>query len=170
VEGTHDAALQALVDVTRKRIAAIEDHSAPTLGEKFGRALIEGVYAAILAVTMGAWTVAGFVIWVPLLIRTTAFLAATVFYVSLFRDLARLAQAQGRVHFAVRFYPQGFEHFQSFYRKRGEPEQPVGLLEPLTSLTRRELLIEIAWVVTLWALLVFSIRAAIAALFGGPVV
>ena len=162
----NEAALQELVDVTRRRLAGIEKQSAPSALDRFEHYLIESVYAVILAVTVGAWAVLGFVVWVPLLVRTTSILAGTVFYVSLFRDQARVAQAQANVHFAVRFYARGFEHFLVFYRQRAEPETPVGLFEPLTTMTGRELLVECAWVVTVWVVTVFSVNAAVSALFG----
>ena len=165
-DGSSDAALFALVDATRRRIAAIDKASPPSAVDRFGHYLIEGVYAVILAVTVGAWAVLGFVVWVPLLVRYTTLLAGTVFYVSLFRDPARLAHAQSRVHFAVRFYKRGFEHFLTFYRKRGEPEQPVGLFEPLTTMTRNELLVEGAWVGTVWIAAAFAFRTAASALLG----
>ncbi len=165
-DDSHEAALQVLVDATRRRLAAIEEESPPSAGDRFGHYLIEGVYALILVVTASAWIVLGFVVWVPLLVRSTARLAGTVFYVSLFRDQPRLAHAQSRVHFAVRFYPRGFEHFRAFYRQRGEPEQPVGLFEPLTTMTRGELLGEGAWVASVWIGTAFTARAAASALFG----
>jgi hypothetical protein len=164
--GAHEAALHALVDATRRRLETIEKENAPSAIDRFGHYLIEAVYAAILGVTVGAWTLLGFVVWVPLLVRTTTLLAGTVFYVSLFRDPARLAHAQSRVHFAVRFYTRGFQHFLAFYRQRGEPEQPVGLFEPLSTMTRNELLVEGAWVVTVWIATAFAVRAAASALFG----
>lgn len=163
---SEDAALQSLVDVTRRRLEAIDRQSAPSAGDRFGHQLIEGVYAVILGVTVGAWTALGCVVWVPLLVRTTILLAGTVFYVSLFRDQARLAHAQRRVHFAVRFYARGFEHFRAFYRQRREPETPVGLFEPLTTMTRRELLIEVVWVGSVWMAIVFAVISAASALFG----
>jgi hypothetical protein len=146
-----EAALLALVDGTRRRLAAIE--SAPFIGDRFGQRLIEAVYGVILALTMSAWAVLGFVVWVPLLVQHTIFLAGTVFYVSLFRDQIKLAHAQGRVQFATRFYANGFEHFLAFYRQRGQPDTPVGLFEPLTAMTRGDFLVEGAWVVTVWGAL-----------------
>jgi hypothetical protein len=161
-----DAALQALVDATRKRLAALEKQSAPSAVDRFEHYLIEGVYAVILAVTVGAWAVLGFVVWVPLLVRTTTFLAGTVFYISLFRNPARMADAQSGVHFAVRFYGRGFEHFLGFYRQRREPEKPAGLFEPLTTMTRDDLLVECVWVVTVWMATVFTVYRATSALVG----
>ena len=164
-DGSQEVALQALVDATKRRLAVIETQRAPSALDRFGQFLIEGVYAAILVVTVGAWAVLGFVVWVPLLVRTTMFLAGTVFYVSLFRDLAQLARAQSSVHFAVRLYSRGFEHFRAFYRQRGQPEQPVGLFEPLTSMTRDDLLVEGVWVGTVWVGAVFAVNAAASAVF-----
>ena len=145
-----EAALLALVDGTRRRLAAIEEESDPSVWDRFGRSLIEGVYAVILGVTIGAWTLLGFVVWVPLVIRNTILLAGTVFYVSLFRDKAKLTFAQCQVQFAARFYARGFEHFLACYRQRGEPYPPVGLFEPLTAMTRGELLVDGLWVITVW--------------------
>ncbi|HUR21550.1 MAG TPA: hypothetical protein VMZ90_12120 [Vicinamibacterales bacterium] len=164
--GSREAELHVLVDVTRRRIAALETQSAPSAGDRLGYYLIEAVYAVILVVTIGAWAVLGFVVWVPLLVRTTTLFAATVFYVSLFRDRARLASAQRCLHFAVRFYERGFAHFRAFYRQRGEPETPAGLFEPLTALTRSEVLLVCLWVVTVWTLSAFSVKAAASALLG----
>ena len=161
-----DAALQALVDATRRRLAAIEKQSAPSAVDRFEHYLIEGVYGAILVVTVGSWAVLGFVVWVPLLVRTTTLLAGTVFSVSLFRNPARMAHAQAGVHFAVRFYGRGFEHFLGFYRQRREPETPAGLFEPLTTMTRDDLLVECVWVVTVWIATVFTVYRAASALFG----
>jgi hypothetical protein len=165
-DGASDAALFALVDVTRRRLAALERQNPPSPVDRFGHYLIEGVYALILVVTMGAWAVLGFVVWVPLLVRATILLAGTVFYVSLFRDPEKLAHAQRSVHFAVRLYARGFEHFLTFYRKRGEPVTPVGLFEPLTAMTRDDFLIDGVWVATVWLAAVFAVNAAAAALFG----
>ena len=154
------------MDVTRKRIAALEKQSAPSAGDRLGYYLIEAVYAVILVVTIGGWAVLGFVVWVPLLVRTTTLFTATVFYVSLFRDQAKLAYAQSSVHFAVRLYARGFEHFLTFYRKRGEPVTPVGLFEPLTAMTRDDLLVECLWVGTVWVGIAFAVNAAASALLG----
>src|SRR5450755_2647870 len=41
-------------------------------------------YVLILAVTVIGWTVIGFLVWVPLLIRTTMLLTAVVLYATLF--------------------------------------------------------------------------------------
>jgi hypothetical protein len=163
--GPDDAALRALVDVTRRRLATLERQNPPSTVDRFGHYLIEGVYAVILVVTVGAWAVLGFVTWVPLLVRATILLAGTVFYVSLFRDPEKLAHAQRSVHFAVRLYARGFEHFLTFYRKRGEPVTPVGLFEPLTAMTRDDFLIDGVWVATVWLAAVFAVNAAAAALF-----
>ena len=152
-DDAHEAAIQALVDVTKRRLK----RSASPRGDRFAHYLIEGVYAVILAVTVGAWSVLGFVVWLPLLVRTTCVLAGTVFYVSLFRDPARAAQAQENVRFAARFYARGFEHFLGFYRQRGEPETPVGLFEPLTAMTRRQFVVECAWVVSVWMVTVLPL-------------
>ena len=154
-----------MVDVTRKRVAALEKQNPPSTVDRFGHFLIESVYAVILVVTVGGWAVLGFVAWVPLLVRATILLAGTVFYVSLFRDPEKLAHAQRSVHFAVRLYARGFEHFLTFYRKRGEPVTPVGLFEPLTSMTRDDLLVEGVWVGTVWMAAVFAMNAAASALF-----
>ena len=145
-----EAALVALVDVTRRRLAALDEERDPSVWDRFGRSLIECVYAVILGVTIGSWTVLGFVVWVPLLVRNTMLLAGTVLYVSLYRDQAKLSYAQGQVQFAARFYARGFEHFLSFYRQRGEPYPPVGLFEPLTTVTRGDLLVDGLWVITVW--------------------
>ena len=132
----------------------------------FGHYLKEGVYAFILVVTVGAWTVIGLAVWLPLLVRSTTLLAGTVFYHSLFRDQGRVAHAQRSVHFAVRFYVRGFEHFLGFYRQRGEPEQPVGLFEPLTAMKWKELLIECGWVLGVWVVSYFALHALVMAVFG----
>jgi hypothetical protein len=165
---SNEAALQALVSGTKKRLALIEQQSAPPSAvDRLEQHLTEGVYAVILAVTVSAWTVLGFVVWMPLLVRTTALLAGTIFYVSLFRDHARLAYAQEWFRFAVRFYTRGFDHFLGFYRRRLEPETPVGLFEPLRTKTGGELLAEGMWVVAIWIAAVFAVKAGLSALLGG---
>ena len=136
------------------------------MGDGFAQQLIESVYAVILGVTVAGWAVLGFVVWVPLVIRYTILLAGTVFYCSLFRDQIKVAEAQGHVQFAARFYARGFEHFLTFYRQRREPETPVGLFEPLTAMTRGELLVVCAWVVGAWSATVFALTRASSALFG----
>lgn len=163
---SNEAALLALVDVTRRRLAAIEQQSDPSVADRFAHYLIESVYAVILGITVAAWTVLGFVVWVPLLVRNTLLLTATVFYVSLFRDPARLAHARARVGFATRFYGRGFEHFLAFYRQRGEQETPVGLFEPLTAMTRRDVLVECSWVASVWLVTGLSVNAVASTLFG----
>ena len=159
-----DAALRALVDVTRRRLEVIEKQHVPSTGDYLAQRLIEGVYAVILGVTLAAWTVIGFVVWVPLLVRHTAFLAGTVFYCSLIRDQLKVAEAQGRVQFAARFYARGFEHFLEFYRRRREPEAPVGLVEPLTTMTRGGLLAESALILAVWVAIVYPITSLVAGL------
>jgi hypothetical protein len=122
----------------------------------FGELLIELVYGLVLVTTVGGWTIAGFLVWVPLLIRTTTHLVAVVFYETLFRDRARVTRAEQHLHFAVRFYLRGFEHFINFYRDRHAPEPPTGLLEPLSEMKWRELLVECIWVIGAWAVLYFG--------------
>lgn len=132
----------------------------------FGHYLIESVYALIVVVTVGAWAVLGLAVWFPLLVRTTTVLAGSVFYSSLFRDQARVAHAQRSVHFAVRFYVLGFVHFLDFYRKRGEPESPVGLFEPLTAMKWKELLVECAWVFAVWTVTYLVLHSLVRAMLG----
>ena len=164
--GSSDAALFALVDVTRRRLAAIEQHKVPSAGDRFAQNLIEGVYAVILVVTMGAWAILGFVVWVPLLVRNTIFLTGSVFYASLLRDQVIVADAKDAVVFAARFYARGFEHFRAFYRQRYEPEAPVGLFQPLTTMTRGDFLVEGLWVGTVWVGAAFALNAAVSLLLG----
>lgn len=123
--------------------------------------LVEGVYALILVVTVGTWTLVGFAVWVPLLVRTTTLLAAAVLYASLFREQRRVLDAQQAVYFAVRFYILGFSHFLAFYRRRHEPEPPVGLLEPLARMKWRQLLLECIWVILVWAVLYFVVHSVL---------
>jgi hypothetical protein len=113
--------------------------------------LVEAVYAVVLVVTVSAWALVGFAVWVPLVVRSTMLLAAVVFYATLFRDLARIANAERALHFAVRLYVRGFDHFLAFYRHRLEPEPPVGLLEPLSEMKWKELLVQCLWVILVWA-------------------
>ena len=129
------------------------------------RTSFEVVYVAILLITVGAWTLVGFAVWVPLLVRTTTIMAASVFYATLFRDPARILNAERSLHFAVRFYLRGFEHFLTFYRQRHEfSEAPVGLLEPLSEMKWKELLVECAWVIGVWSLVYLFSHALMAAL------
>jgi hypothetical protein len=124
-----------------------------------GGYLIEAVYGLILVVTVLTWSVVGFAVWVPLLVRSTSLLAGAVFYSSLFRDQARVTNAQRSVHFAVRFYIRGFAHFLSFYQQRHDPEPPIGLFEPISDMKWKELLVECAWVVGVWTVGYFAIHA-----------
>ncbi|HEY5177585.1 MAG TPA: hypothetical protein VII95_18660 [Terriglobales bacterium] len=146
-------------------MSSVQDPPAAETSTGAGNYLIEGVYVLILVVTVGGWTVAGFAVWVPLLIRTTTLLAAAVFYATLFRDQARVINAQRSLHSAVRFYVRGFEHFLSFYRQRHDPEPPVGLFEPLSEMKWKELLVECVWVVGVWAILYFVTHSLIGGLF-----
>lgn len=115
--------------------------------------LIEAVYFLILLVTVGGWTVVGFCVWVPLLIRTTTLLAAAVFYATLFHDQDRVTNAERSLYFAVRFYLRGFEHFITFYRHRHDVERPPGYLGQLSEMKWKELLVECIWVAGVWAIL-----------------
>jgi hypothetical protein len=133
-----------------------------------GSVLVEIVYRVILVVTITGWTVVGFFVWVPLLVRTTTLLAASVFYATLFRDQARVVTAQNALHFAVRFCVRGFEHFLKFYRERHEPEPPGGLFEQLSEMKWKELVVECVWVLGVWAgvyLIVHGVTAWISSLF-----
>lgn len=116
----------------------------------FSYFLIECVYAFILVVTVITWTFLGFIVWIPLLLRTTTILAGTVFYASLFRDQPRVIHAQRSVNYAVHFYVRGFKHFLNFYNQRHEPEPPMGLFEPLSTMKWKELFIECIWVLVFW--------------------
>ena len=133
----------------------------------FGDYLVEAVYAVILVVTIGTWAVIGAAVWVPLLVRTTTLLAASVFYATLFRDQARVTNAQRALHFSVRFYTKGFEHFLAFYRQRHDPEPPVGLLEPLSEMKWKELVVECVWVVVVWSAIYLIVHSVSVALLGG---
>lgn len=141
-------------------------NSATTATVGVAERLIELVYRFILVVTVGGWSIVGFAVWVPLLVRTTTLLAASVFYATLFRDTARVRNAQQSLHFAVRFYIRGFEHFTSFYRQRHEPEAPLGLFEPLSEMKWKEMLVEMAWVVGVWAGVYLVVGTAFETLFG----
>lgn len=147
-------------------MAVVQDRTATSASVGVADRLIEGVYGFILIVTVGAWAIAGFAVWIPLLVRTTTLLAASVFYATLFRDTARVRNAQQSLHFAVRFYIRGFDHFVSFYRQRHEPETPLGLFEPLSEMKWKELSIECAWVVGVWLGVYFLLGGVRAALLG----
>jgi hypothetical protein len=153
-----------VIAVDSEEAVGTHEDSVPDTG--FGHHLIESVYALILLVTVGAWTLLGFAVWFPLLVRTTTLLAGSVFYSSLFRDQARVVHAQRSVHFAVRFYVRGFEHFLAFYRQRGEPDPPVGLFEPLTAMKWKELLVECVWVVAVWTVTYFAMHSLVRVIFG----
>jgi hypothetical protein len=126
--------------------------------------LIEGVYAAIFAITLAVWTVVGFVVWVPLLVRTTSIMAATVFYAVLVGDQGRVAVVERGVHFAVHFYVRGFRHFFDFYEQRHHPETPTGLLEPLSELKWNRVAVECVWVFVVWAAIYLIIEPVVAML------
>jgi len=126
-----------------------------------GFVVVEIVYKFILVLTVGTWAIIGLAVWIPLLMRVTTVLAGAVFYSTLFRDQARVLKAQQAVHFGVRFYIRGFQHFIEFYRQRNDPEPPVGLLEPLTVMKWAELLIECVWVLVVWALTYWAFRAVL---------
>ena len=134
-------------------------------GTGVAHTLIEAVYGITLFVTIGAWAVFGFAVWIPLLVRSTIILVRALFYASLFRDAARVANAQLFVHFAVGFYKRGFEHFLGFYRRRTEREAPTGLFEPLTAMTGKQLVIECVWAVGVWVATFFVLSRILAALF-----
>ena len=131
----------------------------------FGYFIIESVYAFILIVTVSTWTILGFFVWLPLLVRSTTILAGSVFYASLFSDQPRVVLAKKNVHFAVRFYVRGFDHFLTFYRQRHEPESPLGLFEPLTEMKWKELLVECIWVFGVWILTYLVTHSLIENLF-----
>lgn len=156
------AGLTDEIKIVKKRLMNdYEEMEEPTNGT-FSYYLIESVYAIILVVTVVTWTVLGFIVWVPLLLRTTTLLAGTVFYASLFRDQPRVMHAQKSVNFAVRFYVRGFKHFLNFYQQRNEPEPPVGLFEPLSTMMWKELLIECIWVLGFWIATYFLMHGVFA--------
>lgn len=124
--------------------------------------LIEAVYFLILIVTVGGWTVVGFCVWVPLLIRTTTILAAAVFYATLFQDQDRVTNAERGLNLAVRFYLRGFDHFITFYRHRHDVERPGGVFGRLSDMKWKELLVECLWVVGVWSVLYLASHTLLA--------
>ncbi len=148
------------MDMHESTLVSEEPESVPGVAHH----LIEGVYAIALVMTVGAWSVLGFAVWIPLLVRSTILLVRAVFRASLFRDEARVTNAQLFVHFAVGFYVNGFRHFRGFYRHRTEPTPPMGLFEPLSAMTSKELVVECAWAVGVWMVILFLLRAATTAL------
>lgn len=148
-------------------MALNEEPSSTVVRTAAGEYLIETVYGFILFVTVGGWALAGFAVWVLLLVRTTTLLAAAVFYATLFRDQARVVNAQRSLHFAVRFYVRGFEHFLTFYRQRHDPEPPMGLFEPLSDMKWKELVVECVWVLGVWAGVYLVVHSLTTWLFGG---
>ena len=146
-------------------MTVVDQPSSTTSRTGAGDYLIEAVYGFIFVATVGIWAVAGFAVWIPLLVRTTTLLAAAVFYATLFRDQARVTNAQISLHFAVRFYVRGFEHFVTFYRQRHDPHPPVGLFEPLSAMKWKELAVECVWVLGVWAAVYLGIHSIAAILF-----
>lgn len=142
--------IQESNEVKTKNIQVIDEEIEELFNGTFSYYLIEFVYAFILVVTITIWSFLGFIVWLPLLLRTTTFLAGTVFYASLFRDQPRVLLAQRSVNFAVRFYNKGFKHFIIFYKQRHYPEPPVGLFEPLSTMKWIELFLECIWVIGFW--------------------
>lgn len=132
----------------------------------FGYRLEELVYFLILIITVAAWAVIGFLVWFPLLIRTTVLFSASVAYCSLFRDEARVQRTRDALHFSVHLYAHGFRHFLEFYRNRRSPEATEGLLEPLAELKWRELIVECIWVIVVWSLTYLAFHTTTTAIFG----
>jgi hypothetical protein len=130
-----------------------------------GSFLIEAVYLLILIVTVGGWTIVGFVVWVPLLIRTTMLLSATVLYSTLFGDQDRVLLAEQGLYFAVRFYIRGFEHFVNFYCNRHEGKPQGGLLP--SKIHWKEMIVQCVWVVLAWGLVSFSVHSLFTYLTSG---
>ena len=139
-------------DVRRDDASVQPQQTSPRSFQPTGAAtyIVEAIYFVIVVATIGGWAVAGFVVWVPLLVRTTVIFAGSVFYANLFRDAARVRNAERALHFAVRFYIDGFRHFLLFYRYRHDTEAPVGLLEPLSEMRWKEMLVECLWVSAVW--------------------
>jgi hypothetical protein len=144
---------------------SIESTASEQLHRGLAYYLIEAVYAVILVVTILGWLVAGFAVWVPLLIRSTTMFAAAVLYASLYGDQKRVDNAKGIVYYAVRFYLRGFQHFVDFYRERHSPASQESVFEPLSEKKWMELLVDCLWVLGVWTALYFVTHPLLAALY-----
>jgi hypothetical protein len=143
-------------------MATMEGVAAHNTDHGLGRLLIEAVYFLILVVTVTGWTVIGFLVWVPLLIRTTMLLTAVVLYATLFGDQDRVVRAEQGLYIAVRFYLRGFEHFMNFYRQRHEARPQGGLLP--SEVRWKEMIVQCAWVIVAWSAVYFSVHSIFARL------
>jgi hypothetical protein len=127
-----------------------------------GGFLIELVYLFILIVTVTGWTVVGFFVWVPLLIRMTMVLTGVVLYSALVGEKDRVTHAQQGLYFAVRFYLRGFEHFITFYRQRHEGEPQGGLLP--SEIRWKEMIVQCVWVIVAWGIIYLSVHSLLSRL------
>lgn len=143
-------------------MATIEAVTTQHTDRGLGSLLVEAVFLFILVVTVGGWAIVGFLVWVPLLIRTTMLLSATVLYSTLFGDQDRVVNAEQNLYFAVRFYLRGFEHFVNFYRRRHEATPKAGLLP--SKIHWKEMVVQCVWVAVAWSLVYFGVHALLSRL------
>jgi hypothetical protein len=150
------------VATKESQVATLEVVSSHDAHGGLGGLLIELVYLLILIVTVTGWTVVGFLVWVPLLIRMTMVLTGVVLYSALVGDKDPVTKAQQGLYFAVRFYLRGFEHFITFYRERHEGEPQGGLLP--SKIRWQEMIVQCVWVIVAWGIIYLSVHSLLSRL------
>jgi hypothetical protein len=118
-----------------------------------------GIRMFVLTLSISMWTVLGFLVWVPLLLRAVLLMAAAVLYSTLLRRDTRRAEA--RLAHAMEFYPRGYERiFQAVAGKRGadlDDDDRPSLRERVSGATL--LIVELLMSVAFW----YIIGAALSA-------
>ena len=74
--------------------------------------LVKGI---VLTVTLLIWTVLGFIIYLPMLFRLTAYFSGMILVASF--QKVDLTLAQKRLEYGVRFYPNGFAMILKAFKK-----------------------------------------------------
>lgn len=108
-----------------------------------------GVLATII------WAVVGLLVWIPLLVRTTAVYCAAVTFYAIGGTKARGLASM--LPDAISFYGRGFQRIEESFDEddTNDPREPVPI---------GRVAIECGWTLVFWLTLGLTIRAA----FGGP--
>jgi hypothetical protein len=123
----------------------------------------EGIYAVVSVLTLGVWTVVGFLFWIPFLSRTIAIFMGSVLYSTLIGSSEHTDQMRHVLDYAVRFW---FNGFRLIVESIGKRRQGGDALPPLSKINWQKVVLECLWAALFWTVTIGLFAGSFQALAG----
>ncbi len=113
--------------------------------------IINVIRFVVVVIVLLLWTIIGFIIWIPLLIRMIAYFSGMI-TISTFRK-TDIREAQNRLNFAIEFYINGFKKVVDVWKRDSGEEIKLKDNESLSIIPLlKSLAIDIVWTIIFWTI------------------